>query len=297
MHRDVGVALGAQRAELEPRAFEGWRARLALELAYEGTRGTRVRRALHEGPLRVQRPFHPEGADGPCHVYVLHPPGGVVASDVLELEVELREQAHALLTTPGASKLYRARAPHLCAQVSQRFVLADGATLEWFPQETIVFDGAEARTETRVELAARATYAGWEIVCLGRPAAHELFTRGELRTKLALTRAGELAYYEPGRFRGGDTLLSARWGLAGEPVLGLFVVASPHAERAWVEALRGALVTDEGLVSVTLVSGVLLLRFLGGSTRSARALFERALAVLRPLYAGRAAVHPRIWST
>src|SRR5687767_15018642 len=97
-------------------ASEGWRACLRLELARSGSRSTIVSRA-HEGPLVVQRPFHPE-PDGTCHVLLLHPPGGMVAGDTLELSCRVREGARALLTTPAATKLYRAR--HRALRATQR---------------------------------------------------------------------------------------------------------------------------------------------------------------------------------
>lgn len=257
-------------------------------------------RSAHLGPLRVQRPFYPEGDHEACHVYVLHPPGGVVSGDQLTTELALGEHTRALLTAPGASKLYRARqaadATPMSADIQQHFRVGEQATLEWLPHETIAFDGARAAVVTRVELAASATYAGWELWCLGRPACGERFTHGELKSELSVRREGKLCYLERGLFRGGDPLLDARWGLAGMPVWGSFLVASPHVSETWVSALRDAL--DEAPYwAATLVSRVLLVRYLGNSTREARRLFESAFHVLRPLYAGRPAVHPRIWST
>jgi len=298
---------GSSRRMPEPGAepptasgFASWHARLSLSFA-QRRGGTQLIASSHEGPLRVQRPFHPEGRVGPCHVYVLHPPGGIVSGDRLRLDARLAEGASALLTAPGASKLYRARAArtHVAAQAvaSQHFRLGPGATLEWLPHETIVFDGARAAVRTEVDLAADATYVGWELLCLGRPAAGERFGEGALRTELLIRREGRVRYLERGLFRGGDVLLEAPWGLRGQPVLGTFVVAAPQVEASWVEAVRDALGEADAQLSVTLVSGLLVARYLGGSTREARALFEHAHSMLRPLYAGRAAVRPRIWST
>jgi len=79
----------------------GWHA--ALELGFAAASGaTRLARRKHRGPLVVQRPFLPEGP-GVAHVYVLHPPGGLVGGDELTLDVEVDAGAHALVTTPAAS--------------------------------------------------------------------------------------------------------------------------------------------------------------------------------------------------
>lgn len=277
---------------------EGWQARLSLEFARRRA-GTSLVRSLHQGPLRVQRAFYPEGCDGPCHVYVLHPPGGIVSGDQLLLDVRLEPQSQVLLTAPGANKLYRARTGS-SASLLARFSAAQGASVEWLPPETIAFAGTHTRVRTQIELAPDATYAGWDILCLGRPAAGESFTHGELKTELSLERAGKLAYFERGHYRGGDQALSARWGLAGQPVLGTFIVAAPGACAGWVDRVREEVAiadNESGAFAVTLVSGILIARYLGSSTRQARALFERTYGVLRPLYAGLSAVHPRIWST
>ena len=284
-------------------AAQGWRAALTLELERRGAK-TVLARARHVGPLRVQRPFYPE-ASGACHVYVLHPPGGVASGDQLTIEARLEAGAHALITTPGASKLYRSRG--LEAQITQRVSVAEAACLEWLPQECIVFDGAEASLTTEIELAPGARYAGWEIVCLGRPASGERFTRGRLQTALRLWRGGRLGYVERGAFAGGDAVLSEAWGLGGAPVFGLFVVADERADDDWVERVREAVGPAEGgpaesarrdgLFAVTRVAGVVLGRYLGHSTLDARARFESMFAALRPLYADSAPITPRIWRT
>ena len=62
----------------------GWSAVLQLRFGVRAGRSCAV--ARHQrGPLAVQRSFYPEGAV--CHTYVLHPPGGVVGGDRLELDL------------------------------------------------------------------------------------------------------------------------------------------------------------------------------------------------------------------
>jgi urease accessory protein len=284
-------------------AASGWEAELSLDFDVRQERSV-LARAEHRGPLRVQRAFYPE-RDGTCHVYVLHPPGGVASGDALRVTARLARGSRALLTTPGAGKLYRARAMSARepggapsnSLVAQRLVVGPGARLEWFPQESILFDGAEARLETHVELDPDAVFAGWEIVCLGRPACHEQFQRGWLRTELCIRIGQQLRFMERGLYCGGAPALTEAWGLHGAPVFGLFVVVDPLATGAWLEPLRAEIHPKQGMFAATLVSGVIVGRYLGASTLDARACFEDMFRLLRPLYARSVAVTPRIWRT
>src|SRR5258705_12581631 len=108
-----------------------WRAELGLRVERRGT-ASLLAHVRHEGPLRVQRPFYPEGP-GVCHVCLLHPPGGIVPGDELHVDVGVGAGAAALVTTPAATKVYRS--DH--RRATQRHVLwvARGASLEWLPQE------------------------------------------------------------------------------------------------------------------------------------------------------------------
>src|SRR5262245_47867081 len=152
-----------------------WQAR--LELRFRAARDrTVLAERRHLGPLVVQRPFYPEG--GICHVYLVHPPGGIVGGDALELQVQAEPGSHALITTSAATRFYRA-GPHPHASLRQTLHVQD-ATLEWLPQETIVFDGARARSRTQVHLQGTSRFLGWEILCLGRPANAERFLHGDL---------------------------------------------------------------------------------------------------------------------
>ena len=103
---------------------QNWAALLRLELRAAADR-TRLVPIERRGPLSVQRPFYPEGEV--CHVYLLHPPGGVVGGDRLELCLDLQARAKALFTTPGAAKFYQSAGA--TAQVRQVFELAAGAEL------------------------------------------------------------------------------------------------------------------------------------------------------------------------
>jgi urease accessory protein len=161
----------------------GWQARIELGFARRADR-TVLAHKRQLGPLAVQRPFYPEG--GPCHTYLLHPPGGIVGGDSLEIEALVGVGAHALVTTPGASKLYRSVGAS--AHQTQCLRVAGGGTLEWLPQETIFFPGAKARMCTRVDLEPNARFIGWELYSLGRPAVGERFASGRADLSFRLSR-------------------------------------------------------------------------------------------------------------
>lgn len=272
----------------------GWQAQLELSFARDGAH-TRLRDRRHSGPLRVQRPFYPEGA-GVCHVYVLHPPGGVVAGDLIELSVTVEPGAHALVTTPAATKLYRSGGAS--ARQLQTLRVAAGATLEWLPQETIAFDGAQVELATHVELEPGARYLGWEVLCLGRPAAQERFARGTLCSALELSRAGQLHYTERGVYSGGSAVLTEPWGLAGQPVVATLLCVDPGVSACLAAARElTALIAAPARAAVSCWDDLLIARYLGPSVEQARSLFSALWSQLRGQLQQRAVSAPRIWLT
>lgn len=272
----------------------GWQARLTLQFSRTGQDRTRLTHCSHSGPLLVQRPFYPE-PDGTCHSYILHPPGGVVGGDILTVEAELAATAQVLLTTPAAGKFYRSNGA--TARQVQTLRVAEGAVLEWLPQENIVYQGACVHTETRVELTGEAGFIGWEILCLGRPAAGEIFASGSCRQILEIWRDGVPLYLERGRYEGGSELLDAPWGLHGLPVTATLVCVTRPA--GLVEAVRAVIEAgaENEWVGVSQLDGVLVCRYLGASAQQARRVFGRIWTVLRPAVLGKAVCVPRIWNT
>ncbi len=267
----------------------GWRAGLALGFRAAGRRTVLAERRRY-GPLAVQRPFYPEGAV--CHVYLLHPPGGMVGGDSLDIRLSLGEGAQALLTTPGAAKFYRSNGS--LARQSQHFTVADGASLEWLPQENIFFPGTEARLDTSIALSGDARLAWWELHCLGRPVIGEAFDRGRIDSALSIERDGVPLVAERLRLDPGNRRRLAL--TAGLPVVGSLLFS--HATATELETCRALLAqTASGQAAATLLDDILVLRYLGDSTETARRLFTAVWQRLRPALLGRSPEAPRIWAT
>jgi urease accessory protein len=274
-------------------ARPGWEAELALRFVIRDGR-TVLGERRHRGPLQVQRVFYPEGTDL-CHVYVLHPPGGLVAGDSLDVNARVDAEAHVLMTTPAAGKVYRGNGGPVATQ-RHTLSVAAGASLEWLPQETIAFDGAAVELATRVELEPGAAFVGWEILCLGRPAAGERFARGRCRQRFELWRAGRPLCLERASIHGGAPVLDAAWGLRGAPVVATLLAVASAGGFA-LDALRAPAALPGELASATVVGDVLVCRYLGASAERARAHFARVWSLVRPSAIGRPATAPRIWST
>ncbi len=212
-----------------------WRGRLELRYRRDGERC--VAHDRHEGPLRVLQALYPEGP-GVCHHVLVHPPGGIVGGDELDIDVQMEAHTHALITTPGATRFYRS-AGALGAQCAQLRV-GHGARLEWLPLESIAYRGCQARNEVRFDLAAGASMIGWDLLALGLPAAGEAFDQGSFEQHLEWPGR----WLERGRLDARDQrLLASPLGLAGHGVLGTLWFASaapiaPAQREALLEAAR-----------------------------------------------------------
>ncbi len=266
-----------------------------LTLRYEKRDGRSViTQRRHYGPLRVQKPFYPEG-DAVCHSIIVHPPGGIVAGDRLAIHVTLESDAHALITTPGATKWYRSEGDLAEQQVTLK--VAAGASLEWLPQEAIVFNSARARQSICVELAEGAHYLAWDILVLGRIAAQERFAQGRYEQAWRVSRNGVPLWLERGQISGNSAMLNSPVGLAGCPVVATLVAVSNAQNAALVGACRAIAVGDGARVAISALPQVLTARYLGHRVEDAKSFLQSLWRELRPHYFGRAVQTPRIWST
>ena len=271
-------------------------ASLALTFGHDGS-ATRLLRRAHTGPLLVQKPLYPEG-QACCHAVIVHPPGGVVGGDQLVIQVQAEERAHSLLSTPGAAKWYRANGRVASQQVHIR--VRAGATVEWLPQETILFNQAEVDFSTCIELDEGACYLGLEILCFGRTACGERFDQGRVHQRNSVRLNGKLLWIEQGHLMGGSDAMNSPRGLNGYTVCASLMFAGTTAARGTVDAVRAScapVMGAQGTFGATQMKSMLLVRYLGNSSEVARRIMLAAWRVLRPSLLGREATELRIWNT
>ena len=263
-----------------------WKAALSLRFQHEDGR-TVLGEKRFDGPLVVQKPLYPEG-DAVCHAIVVHPPAGIVGGDQLSLSVTADSNTSVLLTTPGAGKWYRSAGSY----ANQKLCFDVAGSMEWLPQETIVFDGALAQMECEVRLSANARHIGWEILCLGRIGSGECFTKGRVELRNRIFRDGNPLWHERGAIDANGRLLHSPAGLNGKSVCATLVAAAPEIDSAVVARCRG--VQD---VATTLLPGLLIARYLGDASEEAKRRLIELWQILRPAITGRSAQLPRIWRT
>jgi len=290
-----------------------WDADLELVLS-NNNRGTRLTRNRHTGPLYVQKPFYPEGPD--CtHIYLLHPPGGLVSGDTLSLDITLEEGAHSVITTPGAGRMYKARDESPVQKQKNHLQVKDHAILEWFPMEAIVYNGAAAELETTIELGDGSQCMAWEITCFGLSASDEPFEKGYFNQRYRIEQNGlplfidNLYYQKTNGEANNSVLFGAKAGMQSQPVSGFFI-AGPFSQNEQekdilVEQSRTLIDGMDSIesnalntqLSVTWVNDFCVVRYLGKSAYTCRQSFALLWEQLRPELISREACKPRIWAT
>lgn len=261
-----------------------------LELYYEVRDKTRLSHRRHYGPFLVQKPFYPEG--DVCHTCLIHPPGGIAGGDRIELDVRVGQNAHTLITTPAANKFYQANGK--TAVLHQLLQVGEHASLEWLPQESIVFNGACIQSTTEIYLHSTSNLFYWDMQCLGRTASGEVFDCGSIEQTVKIYRDQVLLQIEKNRIIADSLIPHALNAYQGKPISGVFII-TPANEKIAAAITQS---TDaECLFSCSLKNELLLCRFLGRDIRQVQTLFRKTWSLVRPQVCGRHACFPRIWDT
>ena len=273
-----------------------WRADLQLDYTLESQRT--VVRYLHQGPLRILQSLYPEG-DQICHNVLVHPPGGLVGGDTLDIQVTVAEGAHGLVSTPGATRFYKSGGHPALQQVVAH--LADNAKLEWLPLEAIAYNDCEATNRAIFNLAPSAELITWDVTALGLPSSDMAFTQGHFQQHVEIPGV----WLERGNIRGEDTRwLNSPLGLAGGKCLASLVFASGSAidsDRTTqaLEAAREVIESHPLRLQAGITCAhpqVIVLRVMSPLVEPTMDLLKKVWAVWRHTLWALPSTPPRIWS-
>lgn len=291
----------------------GWLARLALNYrlapgpdgaasaSASATSGARTLADFrHDGPVRILHSLYPEGP-GVCHNVLIHPPGGLVGGDRIDINVTVATGAHGLLTTPGATRYYRSNGAEAVQNVLAH--VASGARLEWLPLETLAYDGCIGVNQTVFDLDPGAELMVWDLLALGLPASGQPFAHGRITQHLEVRGH----WLDRGVLRADDTrLMDGPLGLAGQRCVATLALAcgSPWARARREQALDAArAVIDAQATGQGCLAGatapndhVVLVRALAPMVEPAFVLLRQVRAAWRQALWGLDEHRPRLWS-
>ena len=266
---------GTSRSDGPPRVLERASGRLHLRVERVG-----IAEMHQEGCLKLRVP-----RARPVEAVTLNTAGGLAGGDRLRSGIVVGAGAAATVTTAACEKVYRTTGP--AATIETTLALADGARLDWLPQETILFDRARLERRIGVELAPTATLLIVEAVVFGRTARDERVEEGGFRDRWMIRREGKPVLAEATRLEGkiAETLRRPAV-LDGGCACATIVYAAPDA-ASLVAPLREALAGSEA--GASLRDGVLLARLVARDGFALRPALLAAMGVLRRMPV------PRVW--
>lgn len=273
-----------------------WNATLCLDYTLQA--GKTVAHFRHDGPLRILQSLYPEG-DTVCHNVLVHPPGGLVGGDTLDIAVTAATGSHGLITTPGATRFYRSEGE--AALQRTRLRLEAGARAEWLPMEALCYSGCLAENHLTLDLAPGAELMGWDVTALGLPSANQPFARGSFCQHIELPGV----WLERARLRADDLLLmNSPLGLTGQRCIAtLFFTAGSKLERQRrqlaLDLARQVLEAHPLSAAAGATSPdaqVVVVRVLAPLVEPAMVLLKQVWKVWRQHFWEKDAPSPRIWS-
>jgi urease accessory protein len=173
-------------------------------------------------PLRLTVPFALDpGEPGMAFVYVQNPTGGIFGGDRLSLRVEAAEGALVHVTTPSATKVYRAETEPAAQRLT--FTVGPRAYVEYVPEPLIPFAGAKLEQEVRAVVEPDGAFFYSEAITPGRAARGEAFAFDRLALWTTGLRDGSELFtdalvLEPGRRPATQRGLLGRHSYAGTAV-------------------------------------------------------------------------------
>lgn len=258
-----------------------------LQLQFKRRADATVLGRLYQSGCLKARLFKPE----PRHcaeAVLLNTSGGIVGGDRLTLDIQWGPAAHAAVTTPACEKLYRAMAS--TATVRTALDVKEGASAEWLPQETIIFDRAMVQRDLQVRLAVGATFTGLESIVMGRAEMGETVRNVWLRDAWRIWRGDRLIYADALNLRGEVSELLARAPtLQGRSAFANLLHIGPRAESE-LQNVRASLEDSNCISGASAWNGMLSVRLVAPNSAILRQGVARALNVIR----GELAL-PRVW--
>ncbi len=266
----------------------------SARLSVESRGGRSVAADLYSAqPLRIMMPR--PGVGEPLTAVLANLSGGIVSGDLYETDISVGSSASLTLTAQAAEKIYKSSGAEAENRLTMR--VADGGTLEWLPQGTILFDRAQFRQIVRFDLAADSTLFAGAISILGRGAMGESFASGRYREHWDLRRAGRLVWSD--RFELADPAgaAAASSGLRDVSSFATALFARPDAadDLDWARDVQAGAAGDIRCGVTAIDNNLLAMRWLGPDAMRLRNAVGAFWSAARVRWLGLPVRMPVIW--
>ncbi|WP_375572835.1 urease accessory protein UreD [Ahrensia marina] len=212
--------------QVSPPTFQRTQGCGRISVKHSGDR-TRIDRLYQQGAARIRVPDHPGRSD--LEAVIINTAGGVTGGDNLAWEAAAGAGTNLTVTTQACEKVYKADQD--TANVNVRLDVATGATLNWLPQETILFDQARLSRTIEAHLHGNASLLLVEPVIFGRRAMNETVRSGLWHDTWRIHHNNCLIHAENVRLSGEIAqILDRNATLHGHTALATLALVGNHAE-------------------------------------------------------------------
>jgi urease accessory protein len=266
------------------------RGSVALRFVRYG-QATRVADWIESGCTKVRMPR--TGYLGSAEAVLMNNSGGLTDGDEIDVAVALDAGAAVTVSTASAEKIYRSRGA--ATVVSTTLGAADGASLAWLPQETILFDRSRLRRRLQLSLSGSARFLGCESLVFGRLARGERVRHGFVHDAWRVFRDGKLIWADAFRLDGDiEAALQRPALLDGRRAVATAIYAGDDA-ASWLDPVRALLPDGEVRAGVSHRPGLLVMRWIADAAQALRRALVAVLAPLREAICAGPATMPRVW--
>lgn len=253
----------------------------------EVTGQTRLQDLYQSGSAKVRLP---KVYDEPTTAVLINTAGGLTGGDRLDYDIAIGTGAHAIVTTQTAERAYRSLGTS--AEVTSRLTVERDATLEWLPQETLLFNCSSVSRKITADLTGNARLLLLESLVLGRAAMGEQLDKVFFTDRWRIRRNGKLVFADDVRLNGNpEEFFQGPATGSGAQAMATLLDCGPNTEDRLENARACLAAVSQPAVqcAASAWNGQLILRFLSADSRSLR------LSLIDFLENYRSNRLPRVW--
>ena len=224
----------------------------------------------------------------PPEAVIINTGGGIAGGDDIIQSVEVDAGAALTVTTQASERVYRSLG-ETATNIDIHVTLGEGASLNWLPQDTILYNDCRAKRFISAEIATSSELLLAETLVFGRTAMGERLVSGLFRDQWRIRRDGKLVFAENILLRDETFRMLSDPAIAGDSnTATTLVYVAPRAEDQ-LAGVRQVIQTAELECAASAWNGLLVIRGLSSGVEPVRHLMSEIVPTLQR------GTLPRVW--